>query len=30
MKTWRPRYEARYFLSPYKPGAFDGKEPSHH
>jgi hypothetical protein len=22
------RYEARYFLSPYKPGAFDGKEPS--
>jgi hypothetical protein len=21
------RYEARYFLSPYKPGAFDGKEP---
>jgi hypothetical protein len=22
------RYEARYFLSPYKPGAFEGKEPS--
>ncbi len=22
------RYEARYFLSPYKPGAYDGKEPS--
>jgi len=22
------RYEVRYFLSPYKPGAFDGKEPS--
>ena len=22
------RYEARYFLSPYKAGAFDGKEPS--
>ena len=22
------RYEARYFISPYKPGAFDGKEPS--
>jgi hypothetical protein len=21
------RYEARYFISPYKPGAFDGKEP---
>jgi Met-zincin len=22
------RYEVRYFISPYKPGAFDGKEPS--
>jgi len=22
------RYEARYFISPYKPGVFDGKEPS--
>jgi hypothetical protein len=22
------RYEARYFISPYKPGLFDGKEPS--
>jgi hypothetical protein len=23
------RYEMRYFLSPYRPGLFDGKEPNH-
>ena len=28
MPTWKSRYEVRYFITPYQPGDFAGKEPS--